>query len=495
MESTRALPPNALSIADPILVSESPLAQYLADAGLDDEVDATITLPAVQGGSKTGETIHATNRSQGGSERRWRITAILSIGGGIVAVSLAGWMGWAQRLAQPIALPDMKRAVMVFAPTLALASFWGIQRQLTSTWVRHATASWRFHGKTLDVAWISLDKALTSRYRYLREVDLVSRGYKLQTQALPSAWAADSFRKLDHRKLLVSCLDSTARAAVTALADLPNAPALDSLLDAVDRLVSDATTEYSLAGIKDLLIATRELICIVLDDAELVSTPSLSELASTLESVTLRLTQSDPFSALDEERSNATSPSSAAPAAVTRSNPTTSTLAQVHAHLHTMHIKTHLALTEAHDDPIALAAYLTAMPGDIEHLTSLLAHLRMLADGPQAAGPPSPNDGLPEDDAGDNDATLTRASAGRVVTAEDDMGNTLDAEAWTGEVDLQDEGELTVRPRSTLTREERIALRKQQLAEQAAARVAASSTLQFVGELKNVLGQRQGNVN
>ncbi|KNE56450.1 hypothetical protein AMAG_17924 [Allomyces macrogynus ATCC 38327] len=71
----------------------------------------------------------------------------------------------------------------------------------------------------IEAAWDHLEPKLHARIRYLREVDVVSRGYRLRSERSATPWGADSLRKPNQRTTLAICVGQLLASFITALDD------------------------------------------------------------------------------------------------------------------------------------------------------------------------------------------------------------------------------------------------------------------------------------
>ncbi|KAI9189282.1 hypothetical protein H9P43_000713 [Blastocladiella emersonii ATCC 22665] len=129
--------------------------------------------------------------------------------------------------------------------------------------------------------WETLNGLFTARFRYLREVDVVSRGYQLHAQHLPPVHRSqDSMRALSVRRQLIDYLTSVLETATAAMAVVCGQnPDLDA---SVASLVSTARTAPTLQAVRELLESVRAVMEIVVEVSD-ASTEELQRLASAMD--------------------------------------------------------------------------------------------------------------------------------------------------------------------------------------------------------------------
>ncbi|KNE54800.1 hypothetical protein AMAG_00753 [Allomyces macrogynus ATCC 38327] len=332
----------------------------------------------------------------------------------------------------------------------------------------------------IEAAWDQLEPKLHARVRYLREVDVVSRGYRLQSERSAIPWGADSLRKPGQRALLATCLGQLLISFTTALAD----PELTSLISGFAAAGAADSAVPSMQHLRELIDCCAHLAEAVIERANTGPTtePWGDAVLAALERATRTLDETDPL---------ATSPISTSDA-VTDADPSTSNgntqpistaprpqLRLLYDQIRTIQVKAHLALTE----PDMTDSLVNAMGADLAYAQAL--HQQLVAVPSTTTHP------LDQDLATADQAEPTAPEPVPGTTFHTDAADALPhlhGSGWMGEakVDVA-EGDTVRRRGPRLTREERIAQRRAQQRVDAQARVDRMAPAVLVDELKDVL--------
>ncbi|KAJ3375149.1 hypothetical protein GGF31_005871 [Allomyces arbusculus] len=332
----------------------------------------------------------------------------------------------------------------------------------------------------IEAAWDQLMPKLHSRIRYLREVDVVSRGYRLQSERSAIPWGADSLRKPDQRTIFATCLGQLLNSFTTALND----PELTSLISGFAAAGAVDSAVPSMQHLRELIDCCVHLAEAVIERANMAATTESwrDAVVAALERATRTLDETDPFAASPSSMSAAV-----ADADLSTSNGNTGPISTSHRpqlrllydQIRTIQVKAHLALTE----PDMTDSLVAAMGADLVYAQAL--HQQLVATSNAGAHPPDQD--LPTIDSTDPTALEPVPGTTFHTDAADALPH-LHGSGWMGEAEVDVAEGNTVRRRGPrLTREERIAQRRAQQQVDAQTRVERMAPAVLVDELKDVL--------
>ncbi|KAI9224085.1 hypothetical protein BC828DRAFT_395561 [Blastocladiella britannica] len=499
---------------EPVPFEETPFSEYLAEFGLVDELEAA--LPATD-----PNNVPAADHSP---FRRVLATAAL-------ATTIAT-VYFSSRSRFPLGFPTVHSPWILSSAACAVAVVAVTARPLTRTVLRWRRRRHRAHlVHALATTWNDLDALVAARMRYLREVDVVYRGYRLQAVTSAGHVGQDSYLKPDLRRLLATHLASMCTLSSQVLARTspdPDPDLEDAVADLVGRAVPNPNSLVmedgvlqaraptpTLVALRELADCARMLVDLAIRDLDAWSSHTASKnetidspvwglaksLVDAAAAAQLALVRHDPSGPVPSSSSSSSLPASTALAETGDRGGTPdrvrAALTHLHAHLHTMTVKAHVAMA---DDPHARAGELHRMahrlaadlPGDLDHLRVLHAQLSALLASQGSVALPEPRD-----DGGGDEVAHDGIEQGHRITAaaeeDDDSLDPLFADGgWVVEADLDDpQGEEAHKRGPRLTREQRIAQQQQRRQQQTADQVTSSASRVMMGELQAVLEHRQ----